>query len=76
MARFEGQPTLVKKASEFNQGLDLLFRVDSMSQLTATQVEVYGGYYEGFLSASGETYLVEYANGRWTVNARKLRWIS
>jgi hypothetical protein len=39
-------------------------------------VKVEGGYYEGNLSSSGNTYTVKMENGKWAVTNDEMHWIS
>jgi hypothetical protein len=54
----------------------LIFRIRKIEWKSDTQVEVKGGYYEGGLSASGNTYTVKKENGKWKVTNDKMDWIS
>ena len=54
----------------------IIFRVAPLSWLSDTEVDLNGGYHQNGLSASGQTYQVRYANGRWTVTEVVWRWIS
>jgi hypothetical protein len=54
----------------------LAFRVTSMKWVSADVVEVEGGYYEGSLSSSGNTYRVERTGGAWVVTGDTMHWIS
>jgi hypothetical protein len=54
----------------------LLFRVDAIKWITRSQVEVSGGYYEGRLSSSGNTYYVQKRDGKWLVVRDEMHWIS
>ena len=59
-----------------NDAPGLLFRVDAIKWLTSSQVEVSGGYYEGRLSSSGNTYYVQRRDGKWVVVRSEMHWIS
>jgi hypothetical protein len=78
LARFGDLSKPVMAGSEadpdYPNGLE--FRVDSMERISASSVVVEGGYYEGPLSASGNTYLVEVVYGRWVVTCEVMDWIS
>jgi hypothetical protein len=87
MARFRGNTPSVKKASQCTQSIygvfdketgerGLLFRVESIRQLSGDEVEVEGGYFEAGLSASGNIYTVRRIGGRWVVVKDELQWIS
>lgn len=54
----------------------LVFRVTFIRRVGLREFEVQGGYYEGFLSGSGNTYRVRLVNGRWTVTQDRMDWIS
>lgn len=87
MKRFSGfKPTVVKAsmcrplygfgASKHILKSRLFFRVSSITWISATEVKVDGGYYEGNLSASGNTYTVKMENGKWAVSNDEMHWIS
>lgn len=69
LERFRGQQPVVGKASEFKTGTGVLFRIQRMTPVTATRVDVQAGYYEGNLSASSGSYIVELKDGKWVVRA-------
>jgi hypothetical protein len=54
----------------------LVFRVGAITWISETEVEATGGYYEGGLSSSGNTYTVRKRLGKWTVTKDKMNWIS
>jgi hypothetical protein len=54
----------------------LVFRVTSISFVSADVAVVEGGYYEANLSSSGNTYRVERKDGVWVVTEDKMQWIS
>ncbi|RPI01217.1 MAG: hypothetical protein EHM64_16075 [Ignavibacteriae bacterium] len=54
----------------------LLFQVGALRWITEEQVEVDGGYFEGGLSASGNTYYLERKNAQWIVTRDVMHWIS
>ena len=54
----------------------LVFRVRSIKWVSAAEVEVVGGYFEDGLSASGDTYTVTKAQGKWIVSKARTNWIS
>jgi len=54
----------------------LLFRVTSVQWLAPDRAQVKGGYFEGGLSASGNTYVVGLSEGRWQVLEQTRDWIS
>ena len=86
MRRFAGHTPPVKKFSRasFEDGLKdeetgargLIFRVTVIKWITGSRVEVGGGYYEGQVSSSGNTYYVEKRDGKWVVVRDKMYWIS
>ncbi len=87
MRRFAEYKTPVRKRSECDVGRlgvvdknthkrGLVFRVDSMNWISGTEVEARGGYFEGGLSASGNTYTVRKRLGKWGVTEDKMNWIS
>jgi hypothetical protein len=76
LARFDGNEPPVRKGSEFGDGGGVLFRVESVKRVSDTKVEVSGGYYEGSLSASGNTYFLERKDGGWVVTGDEMHWIS
>jgi hypothetical protein len=67
-----GKGVLDKKTGERG----LIFRVTSIEWKSDTEVDVKGGYYEGGLSASGNTYTVKKENGKWKMTNDKMHWIS
>ncbi|HCS54942.1 MAG TPA: hypothetical protein DIW81_25710, partial [Planctomycetaceae bacterium] len=67
-----GKGVLDKKTGERG----LIFRVTSIEWKSDTEVDVKGGYYEGGLNASGNTYTVKKENGKWKVTNDKMHWIS
>jgi len=73
---FSGHAPPVTKGSRFRlHGTGgLLFRVDGIKWLDDDHVEVGGGYYEGPLSASGNTYHVTRKAGVWVVE-RDVMWM-
>lgn len=86
MRRFAGNVPPVKKFSRvsFENGLrdeetgspGLIFRVTAIKWITRARVEATGGYYAGYLNASGNVYYVERRNGTWTVVRGEGHWIS
>ena len=54
----------------------MLFRVDTITWVSETEVKVFGGYDEGYLSSSGNTYTVKKENGKWIVRTDQLEVIS
>ncbi|UCF81674.1 MAG: hypothetical protein JSV08_04475 [Acidobacteriota bacterium] len=88
MKRFEDNWPPVKKASRCMEDAvagagdkkagerGLLFGVGELRWITDTEVEVEGGYYEGDLSSSGNTYHVVKEDCHWVVTKDVMRWIS
>lgn len=77
LARFAGHRPHVDKASRFEMGKGLLFKVNAVKRADETRLHVEGGYFEGGLSASGCRYVVEKGDdGRWMVTKKVMRWIS
>lgn len=69
LERLKGQRPAVDKASAFKEGAGLKFRIQRMTRVTATRVDVQAGYYEGNLSSSGGSYIVELKDGKWVVRS-------
>lgn len=87
MKRFSDHRPPVRKRSSCSSGDDgvrdkitgeqgLIFHVGSIKWISDTEVEVYGGHYEGTLGASGHTYMVKKENGKWKVTEDKLDWLA
>jgi len=76
LRRFEKHTPTVRRGSQFRQGAGLRFRIGSFKWTGENTAEVEGGYYEGNLSASGNTYRVEKTNAGWKVTGRIMSWIS
>ncbi len=76
LARFKDHKPPVQKGSEFVEGKGLKFHISKIKRISASKVEVSGGYYEGGLSSSGNTYLLELKDGKWIVAEDKMLWIS
>jgi len=57
-------------------GKGLIFRVGGIKWVNETEAEVNGGYYEGGLSASGNTYFLKKQDGKWVVTRDEMHWIS
>lgn len=88
MKRFIDQKPTVRKASKCvvdpMRGVQdsvtgkpgiILFAAE-IDWISANTVDVWGGYYGGLLSASGNTYRVVRRNGRWKVVEDRMNWIS
>jgi hypothetical protein len=56
--------------------MGLLFQTGAIRWITNDQAEVDGGYFEGGLSASGDTYYLERKDGQWIVTRDVMHWIS
>ncbi len=54
----------------------LIFSVDNIVVTGADTAEASGGYYEGGLSSSGNTYYLKRKNGKWFVEKDTMHWIS
>src|SRR5215510_15207871 len=52
-SQLKNEPGMFEKETGFR---GLIFRIDSIKQISSNEVEVTGGYYENGLSASGNTY--------------------
>jgi hypothetical protein len=86
MERFTGNTPVVSTVSECTEDDDIrdlqtdargiLFRITNIKWVTPTRGEVSGGYDEGRLSSSGDTYYVEKRDGRWIVIRDEMHWIS
>jgi len=76
LRRFERHRPLVKPGSQFKVGAGLQFRIGSFKWTGETTAEVEGGYYEGNLSSSGNTYRVKKTDSGWKVTGRIMSWIS
>ena len=87
MKRFADHKPTVKKVSSSagrlggvrdkdTGGKGLIFRVAQIKWVSETEAEVSGGYYEGGLSASGNTYYLKKENGKWVVTRSEMHWIS
>lgn len=76
LKRFNGHSPPVRLGSQFRVGDGLLFHVEAFKWIDANTVEASGGYYEGNLSSSGNSYRLERKNGAWHVTVDKMNWIS
>jgi hypothetical protein len=87
LRRFDGNVPLVKPYSLCTLSVfgvfdresgqrGLLFRTSEIRWISDDEVEVDGGYFEGGLSASGNTYYLKRENGRWVVTRDVLHWIA
>jgi hypothetical protein len=87
MARFAGNVPPVKRRSECTYSQDgvfdkhsgargLLFWLGAAEEIGTDEVQVYGGYFEAGLSASGNIYTLRRISGRWVVVKDVMMWIS
>jgi hypothetical protein len=86
MQRFAGNTPVVDRVSDCTEDDDIrdihteapgiLFRITTIKWITPSRVEVSGGYDEGRLSSSGNTYYIEKRNGKWVVVRDEMHWIS
>lgn len=76
--RFDGNHPPVLRADECQRGSghDLFFRVQRLEWRSDTEVWVSGGYWEGNLSSSRESYRVRFKNGKWIVDGARTEAIS
>ena len=88
MKRFAGHTPPVKKYSKSTEDdsqyiIDdetrvrgVIFSVSKITWFGESKVEVFGGYYVGYLNSSGGTYYLEKKDGKWIVVGYKERWSS
>jgi hypothetical protein len=76
LARFQGHQPPVKPGWRFVRGGGVLYQIGAIKRTGEDSAEVYGGYYEGNLSASGNTYYVVRKDGTWVVERDEEHWIS
>jgi hypothetical protein len=78
LQRFQGNhpPVLGADQCERGTGHDLFFRVQRLDWRSDTEVWVSGGYWEGNLSSSKESYRVRFKNGKWVVDGARMEAIS
>jgi hypothetical protein len=78
LQRFQGNhpPVLSAGECERKSGHDLFFRVQRFDWRSDTEVWVSGGYWEGNLSSSKESYRVRLKNGKWVVDGARMEAIS
>jgi hypothetical protein len=76
--RFDGNRPPVLRADQCPRGSghDLFFRVQRLDWRSETEVWVSGGYWEGNLSSSKESYRVRFKDGRWVVDGARMETIS
>jgi hypothetical protein len=78
LQRFQGNHPPVLSADECQRksGHDLFFRIQRLDWRSDTEVWVSGGYWEGNLSSSLESYRVRLKNGKWGVDGARMEAIS
>ncbi|HYX23433.1 MAG TPA: hypothetical protein VFC23_04710 [Thermoanaerobaculia bacterium] len=76
--RFEGNqpPVLSADQCERKAGKSLYFRIMKLQWIKDSEVWVRGGYWEGNLSSSIESYRVVFENGKWAVKGARMHAIS
>jgi hypothetical protein len=86
--RFDGNTPVVKRASDCSRSAaegvkdratgkrGLIFRTEAIKWISDTEAQVEGGYYEGGLSASGNTYYLRKTDGKWIVEKDIMHWIA
>ena len=73
---FSGGAIPVFPDSAFKEGAGLKFFVNSIVFLDKDTVSVQAGYYEGNMSASGDTLILKRENDKWVVMSSRQDWIS
>ena len=88
LKRFDGNTPPVKMKSEHGMNKKgvvvdpksgrhaLIFKIEGITMKSSDEAIVCGGYGEGPMSASGNTYILKKENGKWVVTSDKMRWIS
>lgn len=78
LQRFDGNHPQVLSFDECQRksGHDLFFRVQRFDWRSDTEVWVSGGYWEGNLSSSTDSYRVRLKNGKWVVDGARRETIS
>jgi hypothetical protein len=78
LQRFDGNtpPVLGVEECRRKSGKNLLFRVQRLDWRSDDEVWVSGGYWEGNLSSSGESYRVRRKDGKWGVDGARMETIS
>jgi hypothetical protein len=78
LQRFDGNTPPVMGVEECRRqsGKNLLFRVQRLDWRSDDEVWVTGGYWEGNLSSSGESYRVRRKDGKWVVDGARMETIS
>lgn len=78
LQRFEGNqpPVLSAEQCDRKAGKSLSFRIMKLQWIKDNEVWVRGGYWEGNLSSSLESYRVVFENGKWAVKGARMHAIS
>ncbi len=78
LQRFAGNqpPVVTADQCERRSGKNLFFRINRLDWHKETEVWVRGGYFEGNLSASTESYRVQLKDGKWVVTGARMEAIS
>jgi hypothetical protein len=78
LQRFAGHqpPVLAADECERRSGKSLFFRINKLDWHKDNEVWVRGGYFEGNLSSSVESYRVLLKNGKWVVEGARMEAIS
>jgi hypothetical protein len=78
LRRFEGNTPPVTAADQCDKttGKDLFFEAKHVEWVNDGEATVHGGYWEGNLSSSGETFKVVREEGLWVVKEGRLEVIS
>jgi hypothetical protein len=78
LQRFDGNtpPVLGVEECRRQSGKNLLFRVQRLDWRSDDEVWVTGGYWEGNLSSSGESYRVRRKDGKWVVDGARMETTS
>lgn len=59
-----------------NRRKGIIFYLKDWKQISDDEFEIKGGYYEAFLSSSGNRYTVKRINDTWVVTKDEMEWIS
>jgi hypothetical protein len=78
LRRFEGNkpPVAAADQCERKTGRNLFFRIQNLDWRSDDEVWVRGGYFEGNLSSSIESYRVIRKDGKWVVAGARMEAIS
>ncbi|HEX4965704.1 MAG TPA: hypothetical protein VF173_33140 [Thermoanaerobaculia bacterium] len=76
--RFDGHrpPVLSAGRCERRSGTSLYFRITRLDWIKDNEVWARGGYWEGNLSSSIESYRVLFKDGKWTVEGSRMMSVS